>query len=86
MAFLGEINLSHEKRQQIADGTGQVFEEYTGQPVYNFSCQFVVPSADITLEQLILDWNGISQSRRQPPVSEIMDAIERLDGRSILWY
>lgn len=86
MAFLGEINLSHEKRQQIADGTGQVFEEYTGQPVYNFSCQFVVPSADITLEQLILDWNGISQSRRQPPVSEIMDAIERLGGRSILWY
>lgn len=85
-AFLGEINLSHEKCQRIADGTGQVFEEYTGQLVYNFGCRFVVPVADKTLEQLILDWNGISQSSHQPSVSEITDAIERLGGRSILWY
>lgn len=84
-AFLGEINLSHEKRQQIVDGTDRLFEEYTGQLIYNFGCQFVVPVADKTLEQLILGWNGISQSSHQPSVDEIMAAIKRLDGRSIHW-
>lgn len=75
-----------KSRRRIVDGTDRVFEEYTGQLVYNFGCQFVVPSADKTLEQLILDWNGISHSRRQPPLDEIMAAIDRLDGRYIHWY
>lgn len=85
-AFFGTINLSTEKRQRVATGADHVLEEYTGQPVYNFGCDFVVPDADRTLEQLILDWNGAGLSHGQPSVEEIIDTVERLGGHQFLWY
>lgn len=85
-AFLGTINLSTEKRQRIAAGTDHVLEKYTGQPVYNFGCDFVVPVADRTLEQLILDWNGIELSHGQLSIEKIIDTVERSGGHQFLWY
>lgn len=52
-AYLGRINYSGNQRQRIADGTESVFEAYTGQPLYNFCCDFCVSAPDRTLEELI---------------------------------
>lgn len=85
-AYMGSINLSAEKREQLANGTGSVFEEYSGQLVYNFGCDFIVPVADKDLEQLILDWNRDGWPKHQPLVCQITAAIEHIGGRSFLWY
>lgn len=85
-AYMGSINLSDEKRKQLANGTCCVFEEYTGQMVYNFGCSFVVPIADKYLEELILDWNRGGWPKQQPLVCQIADAIERIGGLNFLWY
>ena len=55
-AYLGRINYSGNQRQRIADGTESVFEAYTGQPLYNFCCDFCVSAPDRTLEELIRHW------------------------------
>lgn len=57
-AYLGRINYSGNQRQRIADGTESVFEAYTGQPLYNFCCDFCVSAPDRTLEELIRHWNN----------------------------
>lgn len=85
-AFLGKINLSKEKLERITAGTDHVLEEYTGQFIYNFGCEYVVPTADKTLEQLILDWNRVDPSHDQPSAEKIMETVERLGGRYFLWY
>lgn len=71
-AYLGRINYSGNQRQRIADGTESVFEAYTGQPLYNFCCDFCVSAPDRTLEELIRHWNNadvpLSRKRKLMPL------------------
>ena len=75
-AYLGRINYSGNQRQRIADGTESVFEAYTGQPLYNFCCDFCVSAPDRTLEELIRHWNNADVPLSEKKVDAIMDRIQ----------
>lgn len=85
-AYLGRINYSDNQRQRIADGTESVFEAYTGQPLYNFCCDFCVSAPDRTLEELIRHWNNAAVPLSEKKVDAIMDRIQVLCGQTFIWY
>lgn len=86
-AYLGSINFYDEKRKQVAKGEASVYEEYTGQVVYNFSCCFVVPKADEELQMLIRDWNAPGQlSKGVDDVKKITDRVDKIGGHHLIWY
>lgn len=85
-AYLGRINYSGNQRQRIADGTESVFEAYTGQPLYNFCCDFCVSVPDRTLEELIRRWNNADIPLSEKKVDTIMDRIQTLCGQTFIWY
>lgn len=85
-AYLGRINYSGNQRQRIADGTESVFEAYTGQPLYNFCCDFCVSAPDRTLEELIRHWNNADIPLSEKKVDTIMERIQALCGQTFIWY
>lgn len=86
-AYLGSINFYDEKRKQVAKGEASVYEEYTGQQVYNFSCCFVVPTADEELQMLIRDWNSPGQLQKGiEDVKKITDRVDKIGGHHLIWY
>lgn len=86
-AFLGSINYYDDKRKQIACGNASIYEQYSGQMVYNFGCAFVVPTADAELEKLIREWNADDQlSRGVEAITNIENRIDSLGGRRLIWY
>lgn len=81
-AYLGSINYYGEQREAIADGSAPVYEEFTGQMVYNFSCAFCVPTEDKDLEDLIRGWNA---DIRTATVCQITNRISSLGGLIFVW-
>lgn len=81
-AYLGSVNLHGERVKRIMSGGESVYEEYTGQKVYNFACDFIIPVADKTLEKMIRDWNtpGISVN-----LERLMARISAIGGKHIIW-
>lgn len=86
-AFMGDVNFFDEKRKQIARGEASVYEEYTGQMVYNFGCSFVVPTQDEELEKLIRAWNSDDRlPKRYADVEKITDRVDKIGGIHLTWY
>lgn len=81
-AYLGSVNLYGGRGKRILSGEESVYEEYTGQKVYNFSCDFVIPVADKTLEKMILEWNTPDVEAKIEP---LMDRISAIGGKNIIW-
>lgn len=86
-AFMGNINFYDEKRKKVAQGEDSVYEEYTGQMVYNFGCSFIVPTADEELEKLIRDWNSDDRLPKNiDAVKKITTRVDRIGGVNLIWY
>lgn len=82
-AFLGRINFQGEQHKEVVAGKRSVFEEYVGQKIYNFGCDFVVPAKDDVLEKLIRDWNAGIYTKGA--IDKIFERIEELGGFNLLW-
>lgn len=82
-ALMGNINFYDDVRTEIVSGTRSVYEEYVGQPVYNFHCSFVVPVADEELETLIRAWN--KDGVEYQSIDSIFDRIDALEGEHFIW-
>ena len=86
-AFLGNINFYGEKRPKIVDGSVSVYDEYTGQLVYNFGADFVISTKDELLESMIRTWNGgHTHSDKRNLINQITDRITELGGICFIWY
>lgn len=85
-AFLGNINFYDEQRQRVIAGEESVYEEYTGQLVYNFGCSFCTPSADEKLEEMIVAWNGGCLPKSLKDIAKITNRIDAIGGLNFLWY
>lgn len=83
--FFGSINFYDEKRRKVIAGEESIYEEYTGQQVFNFHCDFAVPCKDEKLENLIRQWNRGKPST-VVSVNKIIERIERLGGIHFIWY
>lgn len=84
--YLGDINFYDEKRKKIQTGQASVYEEYTGQMVYNFGCDFAVPEKDEELEKMIREWNTDIWPANTKLVPQITARIEALGGISFVWF
>lgn len=86
-AYMGNVNFYDDKRKKVAKGEASVYEEYTGQMVYNFGCSFVVPTQDEELEKLIREWNSDERlPKRADDVQKITNLVDRLGGIHLIWY
>ncbi|MBE6954496.1 MAG: hypothetical protein E7449_01115 [Ruminococcaceae bacterium] len=85
--YLGDVNIhNNERRKAVTSGQGSVYEEYTGQTVYNFGCDFVVPVKDEALEARIAEWNRDGWPKDASLVDSIMDRIDQIGGIHLIWY
>lgn len=85
--FLGGINFYDEKRKKIVSGEESIYEELIGQKVYNFGCDFAVPTPDKELEDMIRVWNGDERLPKQIVDVEAMTGrVEHLGGINLIWY
>jgi hypothetical protein len=82
LARLGKINFYGKARRRVIDRVESVFVRYTGQKVYNFEFDFIIPSYDAELERIIRLWNEGNGAS----IGEIMSRIEELGGIHFIWY
>ena len=80
--FMGLINCKDSEKESLIQGTTTCYTEYTGQKVYNFGCDFIVPCEDEGLNDLIVSWNLTKNSSLLPLIHK---RIEQLDGVLLIW-
>lgn len=84
--FLGNINFYGDDRAAVVAGEKNVYEEYVGQMVYNFECDFCVPCADEALAEIIRAWNTPGRPLALSEITHITDKIEALGGINLIWF
>ncbi len=86
-AFIGFVNLPEDKLKALQDGQSvSIYEEYVGQKIYNFGCDFIVPEADKDLESFIKQWNRKdNDSKKGILMNKIFNRIERVGGFNFIW-
>ena len=82
-AYIGKINFYSAACENLNENT--VFTEYTGQKVYNFGADFVVPVTDDKLAEMIVQWNSEVQSLKANLIKSIFKRIERIGGLNLTW-
>lgn len=86
-AFLGKRNFHGKEREEVVAGTRDVYTEYTGGPVENFACDFVVPTPDKKLADMIRAWNGdetLPKAYRDAEAAT--EYITSIGGVSFIWF
>ena len=84
--YLGNVNYYDEQREQILAGKGSVYEEYTGQEIYDFSYTFAVPTKDASLEEMIRSWNKGTLPLSTKQVDQITHRIDEIGGENFIWF
>lgn len=83
--YLGSINLRDKERQN----SNYQFVPYTGQKIYNFQYEFVIPDFNEELLQLVIEHNRpkeIYDSKKNiDRIQEMIKMIETLGGINLLW-
>ncbi len=86
-AFLGSVNFHGEDHKLVALGEKSIYEEYVGQPLYNFCCDYCVPTKDEELEKMIRAWNADDTlPKRRVDVEAITSRIEAIGGINLIWF
>jgi len=82
LAYIGKINFHGNERESLL--LENVFKTYTGEKVYNFEADYVIPINDPAIAKMIVEWNS------SPPTStnlieQITNRIEELGGANLTW-
>lgn len=85
-AYMGNVNFHGEQNIAVVNGEKSIYEEYTGQKIYNFHCTFVVPTPDKELEQMIRQWNSGKLPLNVSLLDKIMDRIKEIGGMNMIWF
>lgn len=85
-AFLGKNNFDGEKRQKVISGEATVYEEYKGQELYNFCCDFVVPVADAEIEKRIRQWAAAELPLPAKLIDQITSRVDAIGGANLIWF
>lgn len=84
--YLGSVNCHDDKkRRKIANGSEAVYEELHDQKIYNFYCDFAVPTKDAELEKLIRAWNGMSRIPKMADADAITSRVREIGGINLIW-
>lgn len=79
--YLGHFNYYGAQRMKIIEGSWSIYKEYEGY-VYNFGCDFCVPSKDKKLEEYIRLWNEKADTKY---LDKAQKRIEELGGITFIW-
>ena len=82
-AYIGKKNHYGTERENLT--VDSVFTEYTGQMVYNFGADYVVPAEDKELANLVLQWNTGGQTASPSFINKITNRIGELGGVNLVW-
>lgn len=82
-AYIGKINYYDAERESLS--TEAVFIEYTGQTVYNFEADFIIPNVDIELAEMIVQWNTGGLPASLDLITKITERIDKIGGLNLLW-
>ena len=84
--FLGKTNFYDADRAAVANGTKSPLEEYAGQLVYNFGCDFVISVEDEELAAMIREYNtDESYGNAYKLVTAITNRVDQLGGEHFIW-
>lgn len=83
--FIGKINFNDNSAREALLAGGDPFREYTGEKVYNFGCDYAIPTPDPALSDMIRKWNGPNCGEDAVGVSQIIDRIRDLGGVHFIW-
>lgn len=87
-AFIGSINLYGSARTDFTEGKTSILNEYKGEKICDFGCDFIVPVKDQTLEELLRLHNA-SWTEAKPNCPDALDKainrIYKLGGEVLLW-
>lgn len=85
-AVIGKINLPLRNPHDAEAVEPAVFEEYTGQLIYNFGADFVIPAVDSALEALIREWNTKDGYKKgMKLLNAIIERINNNGGLQLFW-
>ena len=84
IAYLGSTDFRGENAEQVRNGRLSPLFEYTGEDVENFSCDFIVPTNDYLLSELIRI-KSVVHHYHKPVIEAIYKRIGELDGLILLW-
>lgn len=82
-AYIGKINYYSTDREALTVDT--VFTEYTGQKVFNFDADFIVPVADRDLAEMIVQWNSGNPPVSLTLINRICKRVTGLRGANLIW-
>lgn len=84
--YLGSVNCHDDKkRRKIANGSEPVYEELHDQQIYNFYCDFAVPTKDEELERLLRAWSGMSSIPKMADADAITSRVREIGGINLIW-
>lgn len=81
-AFLCNANYHDEAHERVVAGTQSVYEEYTGQKIYNADWTYIVPTEDEELQVLIRQWNSGNLKSPDP----IEARVNKIGGEMFVWF
>ena len=81
-AYIGKINFYDAERKNLT--IDKVFTEYTGQMIYNFGADYIIPLSDNALAKMIVEWNsGLPTSLNL--IGKIIHRIDEIGGANLIW-
>jgi len=82
LAYIGKINFHGNGRESLTPEN--VFKAYNGEMVYNFDADFVIPSTDPKLAEMIVEWNSKNRTTLNL-IEKITERIIELGGLNLMW-
>ena len=81
-AYIGKVNFYDNERESLT--VDNVFTEYSGDKVYNFSADFIIPVEDNMLAEMIIEWNSKLPTSLSL-ISKITNRIAEIGGVNLIW-
>lgn len=83
--YMGKLVLSWEAQRRVERGELGIYTEYTGQQVPAYGCEFLVPTCDLLLEQMVKKWVIEDWPPDFGNFTAILRRIEELGGITLSW-
>lgn len=84
-SFIGTLSLYGTQRIDLVDGKISAMKEYHGEKIYNFGCDFITPIKDMTLEEMLREYNKLICPERTSIGSKIIKRIYEIGGMVFVW-
>lgn len=82
-AYIGKVNHYGDEREVLSGDA--VIVEYSGEIVYNFDADFIVPAADSVLAEMIVQWNTEGLPKTLNLIGKITNRIDEIGGINLMW-